>query len=148
MISRVYTDQVRDKLAKFPAVAILGPRQCGKTTLARQFKGTYFDMELEGSQARLDAEWDELSELKRLVIIDEAQEAPGVFSRLWGTIDADRKRNGRFLLLGSVSPTLMRSVSESLAGRLGIVKMSPFILPEIKASQMDDLWSDFTRPPT
>ena len=73
-------------------------------------------------------------------MIDEAQQAPEVFSRLRGTIDADRKRNGRFLLLGSVSPALMTSVSESLAGRIGIVNMGPFVLPELKVSQLDDLW--------
>lgn len=140
MISRIHKAQVRDKLRKFPAVALLGPRQCGKTTLARQFTGTYYDMELEGSRARMDADWDALAEAKRLVIIDEAQEAPDVFARLRGTIDADRKRNGRFLLLGSVSPALMRDVSESLAGRIGMVRMSPLILSELKAGQMDDLW--------
>ncbi len=140
VISRIYAQQVRDRLGKFPAVAILGPRQCGKTTLARQFGGIYFDMETEGSRTRLDAEWDALAGSKSLVIIDEAQQAPKVFSRLRGTIDADRKRNGRFLLLGSVSPALMKNVSESLAGRLGTVRMTPFILPELKAERMDDLW--------
>jgi len=140
MISRIYSRQVRDELGKFPAVAILGPRQCGKTTLARQFDGAYFDMETRGSEARLDAEWDDLARGRRLVVIDEAQQSPKVFSRLRGTIDADRKRNGRFLLLGSVSPALMKNVSESLAGRLGLVRMTPFILPELKVSQLDDLW--------
>ena len=140
MIPRIYRRQLRDKLSKFPAVALIGPRQCGKTTLARQLGGVYFDMETAGSEARLDAEWDALAGGSKLVIIDEAQQAPQVFSRLRGTIDADRKRNGRFLLLGSVSPALMENVSESLAGRLGLVRMTPFILPELKARQMDDLW--------
>ncbi len=140
MIDRIYTRQVRNKLGKYPAVAILGPRQCGKTTLARWFDGAYFDMESEGSEARLDAEWDLLTAGDRLVIIDEAQRAPRVFSRLRGAIDADRKRNGRFLLLGSVSPALMENVSESLAGRLGFVRMTPLILPELDAGRMDDLW--------
>ena len=140
MIPRLCIRQVRDKLAKFPAVAILGPRQCGKTTLAKQFSGVYFDMESEGSAARLDAEWDALTNGKRLIILDEAQQAPKIFPRLRGTIDASRKRNGRFLLLGSVSPSLMENVSESLAGRLGLVCMSPFILPELKTRQLEDLW--------
>jgi predicted AAA+ superfamily ATPase len=140
MIPRIYRAQVRDRLGKFPAVAIVGPRQCGKTTLARQFKAAYFDMEAEGSEARLDAEWDQRTSGAELIIIDEAQQAPRVFSRLRGTIDADRKRNGRFLLLGSVSPSLMENVSESLAGRLGMVRMTPFLLPELKVAQMDDLW--------
>ena len=140
MIPRVYRRQVRDKLKRFPAVTLLGPRQCGKTTLARQFDGVYFDMETAGSEARLDAEWEMLAAGSKLVVIDEAQHAPDVFKRLRGTIDAARKRNGRFLLLGSVSPALMENVSESLAGRLGLVRMTPFILPELKAGQMDGLW--------
>jgi predicted AAA+ superfamily ATPase len=97
-------------------------------------------MEAQGSEARLDAEWERLVAGRRLVVIDEAQQAPRVFSRLRGAIDADRKRNGRFLLLGSVSPELMKNVSESLAGRLGLVRMTPFILPELKPGQLDDLW--------
>jgi predicted AAA+ superfamily ATPase len=140
MISRIYARQIRAKLKKFPAVALIGPRQCGKTTLAQHLGGAYFDMETAGSEARLDAEWETLVSGKQLIIVDEAQNAPWVFSRLRGTIDADRKRNGRFLLLGSVSPALMENVSESLAGRLGLVRLTPFILPELKARQMDDLW--------
>lgn len=139
-VPRIYQPQVREKLGKFPAVAILGPRQCGKTTLARQFEGAYFDMETAGSQVRLDAEWDALVCGDKLVIIDEAQQAPEVFSRLRGAIDADRKRNGRFLLLGSVSPALMETVSESLAARLGFVRLTPLILPELGAERLDDLW--------
>jgi hypothetical protein len=140
MLPRIYSRRIRDALGRYPAVAILGPRQCGKTTLAKRFDGVYFDMETRGSEARLDAEWDTLTAGKKLIIIDEAQQAPAVFSRLRGTIDEDRKRNGRFLLLGSVSPALMQNVSESLAGRMGLIGMTPFILPEMKAGQMDELW--------
>jgi predicted AAA+ superfamily ATPase len=140
MIPRLLARQVREKLGKFPAVAILGPRQCGKTTLARQFNGVYFDMEDEGARVRLDAEWETHAHGARLVIVDEAQRAPAVFSRLRGAIDADRKRNGRFLLLGSVSPSLMKEASESLAGRLGLVHLTPFLLPELEAGRADDLW--------
>jgi len=121
-------------------VAILGPRQCGKTTLARHLGGLYFDLEEEGDAVRLDAEWDALTRGKKLLILDEAQYAPWVFSRLRGAIDADRKRNNRFLILGSVSPSLMKTVSESLAGRLGLIRMSPLILPELKVSELDSLW--------
>jgi len=140
MIPRIYRRQVRARIERYPAVALIGPRQCGKTTLAQQIGGAYFDMETAGSEARLDAEWDTLVAGKQLIIIDEAQNAPLVFSRLRGAIDADRKRNGRFLLLGSVSPALMENVSQSLAGRLSLVRLTPFILPELKARQMDDLW--------
>jgi hypothetical protein len=138
--SRIYAERIRHALGKFPAVALLGPRQSGKTTLARRLGGIYFDMETEGDQTRLDAEWNVLAAGNDLVVIDEAQNAPPVFSRLRGTIDADRKRNGRFLLLGSVSPALIENIGESLAGRLAFVQMTPFILPELAAARMDDLW--------
>lgn len=140
MIQREHTRLIRQRLEKFPAVAILGPRQCGKTTLARQFDGAYFDLEQEGAQAQLDAQWDKLMGGRGLIILDEAQSAPKVFPRLRGAIDEHRKRNGRFLLLGSVSPVLMKNISESLAGRLAVVELSPFILPELSHNRMDDLW--------
>ena len=140
MRPRIYTRRVRETLSRFPAAAILGPRQSGKTTLARRLGGVYFDMEAAGGAARLDAEWDALAAGRKLVVVDEAQQAPAVFSRLRGAIDADRKRNGRFLLLGSVSPALMTNVAESLAGRLGLVRITPFILPELSAKRLDDLW--------
>lgn len=140
MRPRICTRRVREVLQRLPAAAIFGPRQCGKTTLARRLGGVYFDMEAAGSAARLDAEWDALARGRKLVVIDEAQREPAVFARLRGTIDVDRKRNGRFLLLGSVSPTLVTNVAESLAGRLGLVRLTPFILPELPAGRLDDLW--------
>lgn len=140
MIQREHTNLIRQRLDKFPAVAILGPRQCGKTTLAKQIGGTYFDLEQEGSHAQLDALWNKLMAGRDLIILDEAQSAPALFPRLRGAIDEHRKRNGRFLLLGSVSPALMKNVSESLAGRLAVVELSPFILPELPHNRMDDLW--------
>ena len=140
MIPRKLTPLIRQRLAKFPAVALLGTRQCGKTTLAKQFGGRYFDLEQQGVQVLLDAKWDELVAGRELIVLDEAQQAPSTFPRLRGAIDADRKRCGRFLLLGSVSPALMQNVSQSLAGRLAVVHLSPFILPELTTGQMDDLW--------
>lgn len=140
MIHRGHITEVKRKLSLFPAVVILGPRQCGKTTFAQSLGGRYYDMETEGSYARLDAEWHDAASGDELIIIDEAQEAPDVFKRLRGTIDADRKRNGRYLLLGSVSPNLISGVSESLAGRIGFVEMSPLTLCELTDPSMDELW--------
>lgn len=140
MLARLQTRHVRDALTRFPAVALLGPRQCGKTTLARRLSNLYFDLESTADQTRLDVEWDALVRERRLVVLDEAQHLPQVFRRLRGAIDADRKRNGRFLILGSVSPALMRDASESLAGRIELVRLGPFILPELRARQLDDLW--------
>ena len=86
MRPRIYTRRVRETLRRFPAVAILGPRQSGKTTLAKRLGGVYFDMEAAGGAARLDAEWDALTRGRKLVVVDEAQHAPMVFNRLRGAI--------------------------------------------------------------
>ncbi len=140
MLPRIHKGQVKKKLSLLPAVTLLGPRQCGKTTLARSLGGTYFDLENEGDALRLDAEWKRHVSGKKLLVLDEAQNAPWVFRRLRGAVDAQRKRKERFLLLGSVSPHLMREISETLAGRMGLVRMSPFLLPEVGPRRLDDLW--------
>lgn len=140
MIERRISKIVTERLQEYPAVAILGPRQCGKTTLANTFASRYFDLEQEPDQLRLDIEWESIVQSSELTILDEAQEAPDVFARLRGAIDKDRKRNGRFLLSGSVSPSLTKHVSESLAGRIAIVELSPLGLMEIDSKNEDRLW--------
>jgi len=140
MLDRFYRRLVAEKLEKYPAVALLGPRQCGKTTLAKNFGGRYFDMESQGAALRLDSEWDRLMRGEELVIIDEAQCAPEIFPRLRSAIDLERKRNGRFLLLGSVSPALMQNVSESLAGRMGLLSMGPLTYSELSDPLGTDCW--------
>lgn len=141
-LPRLVTALLRARLADAPAVAMVGPRQCGKTTLAKMLEaGDYFDLEQEGDRLRLDIEWPRLQSQDRLIILDEAQAWPSVFTRLRGAIDADRQRMGRFLLLGSVSPALMAQVSESLAGRLALVEISPFCWAEVRAAlSLDALW--------
>jgi uncharacterized protein len=140
MIQRALREVVRVRLRRFPAVGIVGARQCGKTTLARQFGGRYFDLEQPGHRTRLDVEWDALCDGRDLLILDEAQEWPEIFPRLRGAIDADRKRTGRFLVLGSVSPALMERVSESLAGRLSVVELTPFLLSEVADTSLHKHW--------
>ena len=141
MIPRRSTPIVRSRLSIYPAVALIGPRQSGKTTLARSFGGRYFDLEQDTDRLRLDLEWDELIHGQQLLILDEAQSWPEVFPRLRGAIDGDRGRKGRFLLLGSVSPSLMLQVSESLAGRLSLIELTPFLLDELADSKLRDrLW--------
>lgn len=119
---------------------LTGPRQAGKTTLARSLSRTYFDLEQEADRLRLDLEWDRLAAGRSLVVLDEAQAYPPVFRRLRGAIDTARRRNGRFLLTGSVSPVLMREVSESLAGRLALVELTPFMRGEIAPAMRHRHW--------
>ena len=140
MLDRRVRRELVKRLAAFPAVALVGPRQCGKTTLARSLGGAYFDLEQEPERLRADLEWDGLDD-QNLVIFDEAQAWPEVFSRLRGEIDRDRKRNGRFLLLGSVTPSLMVHVSQSLAGRLSVMELTPLRWSElITKSSRERLW--------
>lgn len=140
LINRLGMQLVNIKLEKMPAVALLGPRQCGKTTLAKKLGARYFDLELDSAKTRVDIQWDELMSSQELVVFDEAQMHPPLFARLRSAIDEDRARNGRFLILGSVSPVLMKKVSESLAGRMGIVELSPLVLSEVGWEHLDRLW--------
>lgn len=128
------------ELQRHPAVALIGPRQCGKTTLAQSLGGDYFDLEDEADVLKLDLSWGRLIEGRNLVVLDEAQSHPSVFKRMRSAIDRRRRATGRFPVLGSVSPALMREVSESLAGRLGLVELPPFFLDEVGAETLDALW--------
>jgi len=130
-------------LARAPVVALLGPRQCGKTTLARQLvpvaSANYFDLEDPISLARLDEPLTALAELRGTVVIDEVQRRPELFPLL--RVLADRAETpARFLILGSASPALLRQSSESLAGRLEIVEMAGFDLAEVGLDKAQALW--------
>jgi predicted AAA+ superfamily ATPase len=140
MKRRLAAAVLRARLARFPAAALLGPRQCGKTTLGRSLARRYYDAEQPAERVRLDLDWEAVTSSRELVVIDEAQSWPELFPRLRGAIDADRRRNGRFLLLGSVSPALMREVSESLAGRLARVELTPFLVGELDEAARKRLW--------
>ncbi len=140
MLKRQYEKLVTKRLEKYPAVGLIGSRQCGKTTLAKSLKGLYFDLETEADRVKLDAQWPDIVDSDKLVILDEAQTVPEIFPRLRSAIDQKRKKMGRFMILGSVSPALMRQVSESLAGRIAIVELTPFILNELPDKPVDDLW--------
>jgi len=131
MLTRRIVKLLQKRLSGYPAVALVGPRQSGKTTLAKSLKGEYFDLEQEPDRLRLDLEWSNLVSGKALIILDEAQTWPEIFPRIRGAIDNDRKRFHRFLLLGSVSPALMTQVSESLAGRLSILELTPLLQSEL-----------------
>lgn len=140
MIKRLMTKNIISRLKSFPAVAILGPRQVGKTTLAKTLSQTYYDLELEQERLRLDIQWNELIKSKEVIILDEAQNYPEIFPRIRNAIDNERKRNGRFLILGSVSPGLMKEVSELLTGRIAICELNPFSILEVDVEQDERLW--------
>jgi predicted AAA+ superfamily ATPase len=140
MIKRTIEKTIASRLRTFPAVALLGPRQVGKTTLARTFSATYFDLELEEERLKLDIRWNELIRSKGLIVLDEAQNFPELFPRMRSAIDQERNRMGRFLILGSVSPGLMKEVSEFLTGRLAICELSPFSILEVRQGQEEALW--------
>jgi uncharacterized protein len=133
-------------LGRSPAVALLGPRQCGKSTLARHCltdrNAVYLDLQYRPHRARLDEPELYLEQHRgQLVCLDEIQVLPEFFSVLRSEIDQDR-RPGRFLILGSASRDLMRQSTESLAGRIAYLDLTPFVLGEVSpAVSRATLWS-------
>lgn len=153
MIYRLAEARISDLLTRFPAVAVLGPRQVGKTTLARRLveelgaAAVYLDLELPSHRAKLsDPELYFSSQEDRLVVLDEIQRMPGLFEVLRGVID-ERRRQGRrhrqFLLLGSASIDLLQQSSETLAGRIAYSELTPLLAEEVatkKRGDRDRLW--------
>jgi predicted AAA+ superfamily ATPase len=140
-----HLDALRRRLAAFPVVALLGPRQVGKTTLARHLAASWdgpsvlFDLEDPDHLARLADPAFALRPLRGLVVLDEIQWRPDLFPLL--RVLADRQDcPARFLILGSASPELMRHTSESLAGRIGFQDLDGFGLDEIDAGMLDERW--------
>lgn len=140
---RAALESLRSALARSPVVVLTGPRQCGKTTLARQLLSAespnYFDLEDHASLARLEEPMTALAPLNGLVVIDEVQRRPDLFPSL--RVLADRPGTpARFLILGSASGDLLRQSSESLAGRIERVVIGGFTLPELGAGSAERLW--------
>jgi uncharacterized protein len=136
MIRRV--TQLSILLKEFPAVAILGPRQVGKSTLAKQITASskkpvlYLDMELQSDLRKVeDAESFFEANRDKLIVIDEIQQKPSLFAALRPEIDALRKA-GRFIITGSADPKLIKGVSESLAGRVAYMPLTPLNITELK----------------
>ncbi len=134
---------IRTALRRSRVVALLGPRQCGKTTLAREFvapaSSNYFDLEDPASLARLAEPDTALRSLRGLVVIDEVQRRPELFPLL--RVLADRQPlPARFLLLGSAAPELLKQASESLAGRLETVPLEGFRLADLGADTQSRHW--------
>ncbi len=148
MITRRIEQELLSRIAAAPAVALLGPRQVGKTTLALAIGATrpslYLDLESAADRARLAEPEAYLGAHEaELVILDEVQRAPGLFQHLRGLIDRGRRRGmraGRFLLLGSASLDLLRQSGESLAGRISYLELGPVNGLEVPASDQPRLW--------
>jgi len=136
-------NRIENAIRRSRVVALIGARQCGKTTLARQFVSpeseNYFDLENPFSLARLDQPMVALKDLNGLVVIDEIQRRPDLFPTLRVLCDRD-PAPARFLILGSASPDLLRQSSESLAGRLTIISMSGFSLEEAGFDSQSKHW--------
>jgi len=134
--------RVVESLERFRVTALMGPRQCGKTTLARSFevpRTHYFDLEDPIDLARLENARDVLGGLEGLIVIDEFQRQPGLFPIL--RVLADRpSRPARFLILGSASPDLVKGASESLAGRIHFIEMAGLDCSEVGVSTRNQLW--------
>ncbi len=147
MIKRLLQNKVLKLLKEFPCVGIIGPRQVGKTTLAKEIQKSlksesiYLDLELTSDFNKLlDAETFLSQNLSKTIIIDEVQRKTDLFPLLRALIDKDRKP-GKFILLGSASPDLLRDSSESLAGRIAYVELTPFLIPEISDQfSTEQLW--------
>src|SRR4030065_2079134 len=147
MIKRAIQKKVEESLKTFPVVGILGPRQVGKTTLAKEIlkninSSLYLDLELPSDYNKLSEPELFLSDQKnKLIIIDEVQQKPELFSVIRALVDQDRK-NGRFLILGSSSPNLLRQSAESLAGRIFFHNLSTFLITELEADKkvVNRLW--------
>ena len=148
MIERRLLAKVSGLLERFPAVVLIGPRQVGKTTLARDCgacrDGVYLDLESSRDLRKLSDPEDYLSRQEgKLVILDEIQRMPDLFLPLRGLIDEARRRGesvGKFLLLGSGSLDLIQQSSETLAGRIAYAELHPLDVLEVGSDQTDRLW--------
>jgi predicted AAA+ superfamily ATPase len=149
MIERHLRARLISALDSTPAVALLGPRQVGKTTLAHEIgeaqRSIYLDLESSVDRAKLsDPEAYLEAHADELVILDEVHRAPEIFQQLRGLIDRGRRRDkaaGRFLVLGSASADLLQQSGESLAGRVSYLELGPFDALEVPAGSLDTLWA-------
>lgn len=148
MFKRSLVPRLQDAIVHTPAVALLGPRQVGKTTLALEagqgFNSLYLDLESEQDRARLaQPELYLVDHQDKLVILDEVHRAPGLFPVLRGLIDRARRagrKSSLYLLLGSASLDLLKQSGESLAGRIAYLELAPFNVLETQSLPTDDLW--------
>ena len=138
-----YLQRLAQATSRSPITALLGPRQCGKTTLARAFiqdkPAIFFDLESQPDRQRLQNPEMALGSLRDFVVLDEIQQLPELFSVLRVLVDRPENQ-ARFLILGSASPALIKSASETLAGRVEFVELSGFDLAETGTEKWQTLW--------
>jgi predicted AAA+ superfamily ATPase len=138
-----YLDRISNAILRSPITALLGPRQCGKTTLAHMFgkgrKATYFDLESQPDLQRLENPEMVLGSQRGIVILDEIQRLPALFNALRVLVDRPESQ-ARFLILGSASPHVVKNVSETLAGRVEFIELSGFDLCEVGSDSWETLW--------
>jgi predicted AAA+ superfamily ATPase len=118
--------EIRAALSQNPGVILLGPKLCGKTTLAKGLGQIYFDLENPQDQQRLEHNWLKLIASEQTIVLDQAQFYPDLFPKLILAIDQQRERNGRFVIVGLDSSPSMLQLSQSLAGRLSRWEIPPF----------------------
>jgi uncharacterized protein len=148
MIEREKYHEVTELLDSFPAVAIIGPRQVGKTTLAHEIAGTrpsvYLDLESERDRVKLsDPGYYLRQHSDKLIVLDEIHKVPEIFQEMRGVIDENRRKGrkaGQFLILGSAAIDLLRQSGESLAGRIAYCEMFPLNIREVGSDRQEQLW--------
>ena len=148
-VYRIITSEIEKKLPNIPVIAILGPRQCGKSTLAKMLLSSlkeyiYLDLERPSDMNKLqDAEAFFKLNQGKLICLDEIHRAPELFPIIRSVVDETNK-NGQFIILGSASPDLLKQSSESLAGRISYLELTPFLIREVRqgnnVEELRKLW--------
>ena len=148
LLNRNLLNKINSLLKNFPAVLILGVRQCGKSTLAKMVRPewTYYDLENSRDFDYISGDVNFfLRENNSQIIFDEAQEFPSLFKNLRGIIDQNRKENNRFILTGSSSPKLLKEAGDSLAGRIGIIELGTLKMNELRKTELPQFYSLFSK---
>lgn len=154
MLRKARIDEIAAEFRVHPVVALIGPRQCGKTTLARQYiqqaayrEHHFFDLEDADDLAALQRPKLVFENLQGLIVIDEVQRRPELFTYLRTFVDKTN-RKVKILILGSASRDLLQQSNESLAGRIGYIELTPFALNELEAKSLSQLWLRGGYPPS